>query len=71
MTRTTIMAEATVLTRLRLLAREQGKSFAEIAREALRAKAAEYRPKPSCLGVGDSGRSDLSRAAGVGRTPPR
>lgn len=71
MQRTTIMAEPETLERLRALARERGVSFAEVAREALQAKAAEYRPRPSCFGIGSSGRRDVSERAGVGRTPPR
>jgi len=71
MQRTSIMADVDTLERLRALARERGVSFAEIAREALEAKAKEYRPRPTCLGVGSSGRRDVSDVAGVGRTPPR
>jgi len=71
MRRTSIMAEPETLERLRALARERGVSFAEIAREALEAKAEEYRPRPGCVGIGSSGRGDVSEVAGVGRTPPR
>jgi hypothetical protein len=71
MKRTTIMAEESTLERLRALARERGVSFAEVAREALAEKAGEFRPRPKSLGIGDSGRHDVSRSAGVGRTPPR
>jgi hypothetical protein len=71
MLRTTVMAEEEVVERLRMLARDRGVSFAEIAREALEEKAREYRPRPTCLGLGSSGRSDNSEHAGVGRTPPR
>ena len=34
-------------------------------------KAKEYRPTPTCLGIGSSGRDDVSSRAGVGRTEPR
>lgn len=71
MTRTTIVADPDVLDRLRELAHERGVSFAEVAREALAAKAAEYNPPLTCLGSGASGRSDLGRKAGVGRVPAR
>ena len=71
MERTTIMADPEVLERLRQLARQRGVSFAQVAREALQAKASEYRPRPTCLGIGSSGEQDVSSRAGVGRTEPR
>lgn len=71
MIRTTIMADAQTLELLRALAEQRGVSFAQIAREALRAKAREYRPRPTCLGAGSSGKTDVSSRAGVGRTEPR
>ncbi|MGH2724529.1 MAG: CopG family transcriptional regulator [Actinomycetota bacterium] len=71
MRRTTIMADEVTLNRLRGLARERGVSFAAVVREALEEKSREYRPKPKSLGTFDSGRTDLSEKAGVGRTPPR
>lgn len=71
MVRTTVMAEKEVVERLRLLARDRGVSFAEIAREALVEKGREYRARPTCLGLGSSGRRDNSEHAGVGRAPPR
>ena len=51
MRRTTIMADEDTLERLRGLALDRGVSFAEIAREALVAKATEYRPKPTIIGM--------------------
>ncbi len=51
MRRTTIMADEETLERLRGLARDRGVSFAEVAREALEAKAKEYRPKPTFIGM--------------------
>ena len=71
MKRTTIMADDETLEKLRALAHARGVSFAQVAREALEQKAEEYRPRPSCLGVGSSKRRDVSRYAGVGRTEPR
>lgn len=71
MIRTTIMAEPDVIEKLRGLARERGVSFAEIAREALANKAAEFQPPLSCVGSGSSGRGKLARKAGAGRVPPR
>ncbi|MEX2274709.1 MAG: CopG family transcriptional regulator [Actinomycetota bacterium] len=69
MKRTTVMADEDVLERLRALARERGVSFAEVVREAVEEKADEYRPKPKSLGIGASGRPDVSSVAGVGRSP--
>jgi hypothetical protein len=71
MTRTTIMADPDVLETLRALARQRGVSLAEVAREALEEKAAEFRPAPTCLGVGSSGQRGVSQRAGVGRTQLR
>ena len=65
------MADPEVLKKLRALARERGVSMAELAREALAEKANELRPRPLSLGAGASGRRDVSRRAGVGRTEPR
>jgi predicted transcriptional regulator len=63
MKRTTIMADEETLERLKGLARDRGVSFAEVAREALEAKAAEFRPKPTTLGMFDSGHTDTSELA--------
>ncbi len=71
MVRTTIMADADVLDRLRALAQSRDVSLAEITREALEAKAAEYRPRATCFGIASSGRTDVSAVTGVGRAPPR
>ena len=71
MQRTTIMAEAETLDKLRALAHARGVSLAEVVREALEQKARDYQPRPTCLGVGSSERGDVSARAGVGRSPPR
>lgn len=71
MKRTTIMADEQVLDRLRALARDRGVSFAEVVREALDEKAAEFRPKPRSLGIADSGRNDIASTAATERVPPR
>lgn len=63
MKRTTIMADEETLERLRGIARDRGVSFAEIAREALEAKAKQYRPKPRWIGMFDSGYTDTSELA--------
>jgi hypothetical protein len=59
------MAPDGLLKQLRILAAERGVSMAELIREALEEKARAYRPKPRSIGVGDSGRSDLSIKAGA------
>ena len=71
MKRTTVMAEPDTLDRLRRLSRERGVSFAEVVREALVEKAAEYLPAPTCLGLFESGSEDGSVVADAGRIPPR
>jgi hypothetical protein len=64
MQRTTIMAPEELIRQLRLVAAERGISMAEIIREALEEKARAARPRPRSLGVGASGRSDLSTRLG-------
>jgi len=71
MIRTTIMADEETLARLRALAIERGISLAAVIREALAEKATEYRPKPLSLGIGASGRSDISETEATERVPPR
>ncbi len=60
MQRTTIVAPEDVLERLRQLAAERGTSMAALIREALEEKAERHRPRPRSLGLGDSGRADIS-----------
>jgi len=62
--RTTIVAPEDLLRRLRVVAAERGTSMAELIREALEEKVAQHRPKPKSMGIGDSGRTDISRRAG-------
>jgi hypothetical protein len=62
--RTTIVAPEELLDRLRRVAAERGTSMAAIIREALEEKVARHRPRPRSLGIGDSGRSDISRRIG-------
>lgn len=71
MQRTTIMAEASTIERLRAIARERGVSFAEVVREALEEKARCWRPKPLSLGSGQSAPSRAAATAGSRRQPPR
>ena len=71
MERTTIMADESVLDRLRRLARERGVSFAAVVREALDEKARTYQPKPLSLGSGESRPAAAARLQGSRRLPPR
>jgi hypothetical protein len=72
MGRTTIVAPDDLLERLRQVAAERGTSVASIIREALEQKVRNYRPLPPngprrlprSLGMGDSGRTDISRRIG-------
>lgn len=68
MTRTTIVADDEIIARLKGLARDRKVSFSEVVREALEAKAAEYRPRPRSLG---SGSSEGPGTRDGGRVPPR
>ena len=64
MKRTTIFLEESLERRLKQHARREGKSFAQCVREAVAAWVATPAPRPGTLpswvGMGDSGRSDIS-----------
>jgi hypothetical protein len=64
MRRTTIVASEELLDRLRCIAAERKTSMATIIREALEEKTRNHRPKPMSIGIGSSGRSDISRRIG-------
>jgi predicted transcriptional regulator len=75
-TRTTVYLDTADYRRLKVMARAEGKSAAELIREAVSeyARRQPERSRPSSLGVGHSGRGDLSeraedRLAGMGREP--
>jgi plasmid stability protein len=70
MVRTTVLVPEEVRKRLKRMAAERGVSVAAIIREALEEKSASERPKPKNLGIGDSGRTDISRLASE-RIQPR
>lgn len=73
MQRTTIMADPETLERLRSIAREEGRSLAEVIREALEARALRPRPALRFLGIGASepGTGPIAREAGeVTPEPP-
>ena len=70
MVRTTVMADQIVMERLKALAAERGVSLSILIREALEEKAGEYRPKPSFMGMLDSGSTDTSTTIATDRLPP-
>jgi plasmid stability protein len=71
MERTTIMLPDHLRRKLRLLAAERGVSMATVMREALEEKVdRSARPKPKSIGIGDSGRSDISQRIGDEPVPP-
>ena len=72
MERTTISLPHDVIVRLRILAAERRTSMAAIIREAVEEKTNETRPrpKPTSLGIADSGYTDTSQLASKGPVPP-
>jgi predicted transcriptional regulator len=64
MKRTTLVLDEEVRKRLRVLAAERGVSVSTIIREAIAQALETHRPKPSIVGAGHSGRSDIARRAG-------
>jgi len=64
MRRATIRVPEEVFQRLRRMAAERGVSLATVIREALEDKVSGHRPKPKSLGIGASGRTDISRRIG-------
>jgi hypothetical protein len=71
MRRTTIVAPADLLKRLRRMAAERGSSMADLIREALEEKVGSARPKPRSIGLGASGHADTAQRAGDERPVPR
>jgi hypothetical protein len=70
MERTTISLPRELIVKLRVMAAERRTSMAAIIREALEEKAKSERPKPTFLGMIDSGHTDTSRLASEGPVPP-
>ena len=58
--KTTIIMPEGLYQRIRRIAYERGKPVVHVIREALESAADQYQPKPRSLGIGDSGRSDIS-----------
>ncbi len=73
MQRTTIMADPETLERLRAIARDEGRSLAEVIREALEARVERPRPRLGFLGVGASrpGTGPTAREAGEVTPEPK
>ena len=71
MQRTTIVAPAHLLQRLRRMAAERGTSMADLIREALEDKVANDRPRPRSMGLGASGHRDTAQRTGEERPIPR
>lgn len=76
MEKTTLYLDPLVYRRLKALAKEQGRPVAELVREAVAEYAARHAPSvvPASLGMGRSGRSDLSERSedllgGMGKAP--
>ena len=69
MVRTTVMADAMGMSRLKALAKERGVSLATVVREALEDKAKEYRPKQTWIGMVDSGLPGIAETLAVERVP--
>jgi metal-responsive CopG/Arc/MetJ family transcriptional regulator len=60
MHRTTIMLPETLYERVQRLAEERGESMGHVIRDALEDAATQYQPRMRSLGIGASGRSDIS-----------
>jgi hypothetical protein len=70
MQRLTISLPHELLANLRLMAAERGVSMAAIVREALEEKTRARRPKPTFIGIADSGYTDTSELLSKGSPPP-
>ena len=60
MQKTTIMVPEGLYERIKRIAAERGESMGQLIRESLEETASKHRPKLPFLGIGDSGRSDIS-----------
>ena len=63
------MADPIVMERLKALAKERGVSLAAVVREALEEKAKDYRPKPTWIGMFDSGLPGIADTLASDRVP--
>ncbi|HVP05801.1 MAG TPA: ribbon-helix-helix protein, CopG family [Dehalococcoidia bacterium] len=60
MQKTTIVVPEGLYERIKRLAEERGESMGQLIRESLEDTASRYQPRVRSLGIGDSGRSDIS-----------
>jgi hypothetical protein len=58
--KTTIIMPEGLYERIKRIAAERGESMGHVIRESLENTAYQYQPKPRSLGIGTSGRSDIS-----------
>jgi hypothetical protein len=58
--KTTIVMPEGLYERIKRMAAERGESMGFVIREALEDSTSKYQPRPRSLGVGASGRSDIS-----------
>jgi hypothetical protein len=58
--KTTIVMPEGLYERIKRIAEEKGESMGQLIRESLEDTASKYQPKLRILGIGDSGRSDIS-----------
>lgn len=73
MTRTSIMADERILTKLRAIARKEGISLAEAIRQALAWRASQKPARPRFIGAGAARRGphDTARRSATLRFEPR
>ena len=60
MQKTTVQLPEGLYERIKRIAADRGASVGSVIREFLEDGASEYQPVPKFLGIGDSGRSDIS-----------
>jgi hypothetical protein len=58
--KTTVVMPGGLYKRIKRIAAERGESMGHVIRESLEKAADQYQPKLRILGIGDSGRSDIS-----------
>lgn len=58
--KTTIVMPEGLYERIRRIAEEKGESMGSVIRESLEDTASKYQPRMRSLGIGSSGRSDIS-----------
>ena len=59
--KTTIVLPGGLYKRVKRMAEDRGESMGHVIRETLESAVDQYQPLPRSLGMGDSGRSDISQ----------